>query len=79
MYFDNVDILVYVSTFFVVVVGTLLSVTLWRVLNILGYVERTLAYVDHVREILSHWEAIPMKLLDRVLESAFSSGKKGKK
>lgn len=49
MAMTNVDILVYLGIFFTCVVGTLLSIALWRALKILGYVERILSYADHVR------------------------------
>lgn len=78
MALTNVDILVYLGIFFTLVVGTLLSIVLWRVLNILGYAQRILAYADHVRETLSHWETLPFKFLDRILDVAFSTGKKKK-
>ena len=78
MPFSNVDILVYLGIFFLLVVGTLLSIALWRVLNILRYAERILSYADHVRDILFHWESIPLKFLDRVLDMAFGDNKKKK-
>lgn len=79
MPFSNVDLLVYLGILFTTVVGTLLTVVLWRVLKILGYAQRILAYADHVRDTLSHWETLPFKLLDRVFELAMGSGTKKKK
>lgn len=79
MPFTNVDLLVYLGILFTTVVGTLLTVVLWRVLKILGYAQRILAYADHVRDTLSHWETLPFKLLDRVFELAMGSGTKKKK
>lgn len=79
MALTNVDVLVYLGIFFTAVVGTLLSVVLWRVLKILGYAQRILAYADHVRDTLSHWETLPFKLLDRVFDLAMGSGTKKKK
>ena len=79
MSLTNVDVLVYLGIFFTTVVGTLLSVALWRVLKILGYAQRILAYADHVRDTLSHWETLPFKLLDRVFDLALGGGSKKKK
>lgn len=79
MPFSNVDLLVYLGILFTTVVGTLLTVVLWRVLKILGYAQRILAYADHVRDTLSHWETLPFKLLDRVFDLAINSGMKKKK
>jgi hypothetical protein len=79
MPFSNVDILVYLGIFFTLVVGTLLSVVLWRVLKILGYAQRILAYADHVRATLANWETLPFKLLDHVFELVLGSGTKKKK
>jgi hypothetical protein len=79
MLISNVDVLVYLGIFFTLVVGTLLSIVLWRVLKILGYAQAILAYVDHVRQTLSHWETIPFKFLDHIFDLAIGSGKKKKK
>lgn len=79
MPFSNVDLLVYLGILFTTVVGTLLTVVLWRVLKILGYAQRIFAYADHVRDTLSHWETLPFKLLDRVFDLAMNSGTKKKK
>lgn len=79
MELTNVDILVYAGIFFTVVVGTLLSVVLWRVLKILGYAQRILAYADHVRDVLSNWETLPFKLIERVFDLALGGGSKKKK
>ena len=79
MPFSNVDLLVYLGILFTTVVGTLLTVVLWRVLKILGYAQRILAYADHVRDTLTHWETLPFKLLDRVFDLAMGSGTKKKK
>ena len=79
MPFNNVDLLVYLGILFTTVVGTLLTVVLWRVLKILGYAQRILAYADHVRDTLTHWETLPFKLLDRVFDLAMGSGTKKKK
>lgn len=76
---SNVDVLVYLGIFFIAVVGTLLSIVLWRVLKILGYARAILAYADHVRVTLSHWETLPFKLIDRVFDLAMGDGKKKRK
>lgn len=78
MNLSNVDILVYLGIFFTLVVGTLLSIVLWRLLGILGYVRRILAYADHVRGVLAHWETLPFKMLDHVFDLVTGSGKKHK-
>ena len=51
---------------FSIVIGTLLSVVLYRVFIILGRVEKTLEYIDHIRNILEMWERIPFDLLKKL-------------
>ncbi|MFA6091031.1 MAG: hypothetical protein WC774_04640 [Candidatus Gracilibacteria bacterium] len=51
---------------FSIIIGTLLSAVLYRVLIILRRVEKTLEYIDHIREILEMWERIPFDLLKKL-------------
>ncbi len=51
---------------FSIVIGTLLSAVLYRVFIILGRVEKTLEYIDHMREILEMWERIPFDILKKL-------------
>jgi len=51
---------------FSIIIGTLLSAVLYRVFIILGRVEKTLEYIDHIREILEMWERIPFDLLKKL-------------
>jgi hypothetical protein len=75
----NVDILVYLAIFFTVVVGSLAAGVLYRAFKILGYAERIMSYVDHVRGMLLHWETLPLRFLDHVLDAVMGGGKKKKR
>lgn len=63
---DTKLILDIVLIVFSVIVGTLLSLVLYRIFVILGRVERALEYIDHVRDILQMWERIPFELLKKL-------------
>lgn len=62
---DTKLILDIVLIVFSVIVGSLLSLVLYRLFVILGRVERTLEYIDHIREVLQMWERIPFELLKK--------------
>ncbi|MDD5198096.1 MAG: hypothetical protein PHN60_04540 [Candidatus Gracilibacteria bacterium] len=51
---------------FSIIVGTLLSLVLYRLYIILGRVEKTMEFVDHIREMLEMWERIPFELLKKL-------------
>ena len=51
---------------FSVIIGTLLSLVLYRAYIILGRVEKAVEFVDHIREMLEMWERIPFELLKKV-------------
>lgn len=51
---------------FSIIIGTLFSAVLYRVFIILGRVEKTLEYIDHIREILEMWERIPFDILKKL-------------
>jgi len=51
---------------FSVIVGTLLSLVLYRAFIILGRVEKAMEFIDHVREMLEMWERIPFELLKKL-------------
>jgi len=51
---------------FSVIVGTLLSLVLYRLFIILGRVEKTMEFIDHIREMLEMWERIPFEILKKL-------------
>lgn len=51
---------------FSIIVGTLLSLVLYRTYIILGRVEKTMEFIDHIREMLEMWERIPFELLKKL-------------
>lgn len=51
---------------FSIIVGTLLSLVLYRLYIILGRVEKTMEFIDHIREMLEMWERIPFELLKKL-------------
>ncbi|NCP76568.1 hypothetical protein GW819_00430 [Candidatus Gracilibacteria bacterium] len=63
---DTKFILDIVLITFSVIVGTLLSLVLYRAFIILGRVEKTMEFIDHVREMLEMWERIPFELLKKL-------------
>ncbi len=64
---DTRFILDIILIIFSTVIGTLLALVLHRVYMILGRVENTLDYIDHVREIVEMWERIPLELLKKFM------------
>lgn len=63
---DTRLILDFILIFFSVVIGTLLSLVLYRMFLILGKIERTLEFIDHIREMLEMWERIPFEILKKI-------------
>lgn len=63
---DTRLILDFILIFFSVVIGTLLSLVLYRLFLILGKIERTLEFIDHIREMLEMWERIPFEILKKI-------------
>lgn len=63
---DTALILDIVLITFSVIVGTLLSLVLYRLYIILGRVEKTMEFIDHIREMLEMWERIPFELLKKL-------------
>lgn len=51
---------------FSIIVGTLLSLVLYRAYIILGRVEKAMEFVDHIREMLEMWERIPFEILKKI-------------
>lgn len=51
---------------FSIIVGTLLSLVLFRLYIILGRVEKTMEFIDHIREMLEMWERIPFEILKKL-------------
>ncbi|HBB27088.1 TPA: hypothetical protein DCZ36_01150 [Candidatus Gracilibacteria bacterium] len=63
---DTQLILDIVLIVFSIIVGTLLSLVLFRLYIILGRVEKTMEFIDHIREMLEMWERIPFELLKKL-------------
>lgn len=51
---------------FTTITGTLLSMVLYRTYIILGRVEKTMEFVDHIRQTLEMWERLPFELLKKL-------------
>ncbi|MDD5377242.1 MAG: hypothetical protein PHH16_03935 [Candidatus Gracilibacteria bacterium] len=51
---------------FSLIIGTLLSLVLFRLYIILGRIEKTMEFIDHIREILEMWERIPFEILKKL-------------
>ena len=63
---EPITLLIYVAIIFIIVVGTLLSLVLFRLLGILTKTDHVFGYIDHVRGLLESWEQIPIKLLQKI-------------
>lgn len=66
MIMDTKLILDIILIVFSTIVGTLLSLVLYRLYIILGRVEKTIEFIDHIREMLEMWERIPFELLKKL-------------
>ncbi|MDD2891880.1 MAG: hypothetical protein PHQ95_02855 [Candidatus Gracilibacteria bacterium] len=63
---DTQLILDSILIFFSVIIGTLLSLVLYRAFIILGKVEKIMEFIDQIREMLEMWERIPFELLKKI-------------
>lgn len=63
---DTQIILDIILIVFTTIVGTLLSLVLYRAYIILGRVEKTMEFIDHIREMLEMWERIPFEILKKI-------------
>lgn len=63
---DTQLILDSILIFFSVIVGTLLSLVLYRAFIILGKVEKIMEFIDQIRKMLEMWERIPLELLKKI-------------
>ncbi len=63
---DTTLILNIIFIVFSIIIGTLLSLVLYRAYIILGRVEKTLEYVDHIREMIAMWEQIPFEIIKKI-------------
>lgn len=68
---EPINILIYLSIFFLVITGPLAILVLFRLARILGRLDRVTEYVDHVRGLLEQWEQLPLKLLEGVFGKFF--------
>lgn len=66
MIMDTKLILDIILIVFSTIVGTLLSLVLYRLYIILGRVEKTIEFIDHIREMLEMWERIPFEILKKL-------------
>lgn len=65
---EPITILIYIAIVFSVIIGTLLSLVLFRLLRILTKADHVLDYIDHVRNLLERWEQLPFRLLQSLFE-----------
>jgi len=63
--FTSMDVLLYSSSFAIIILAIFLSVLIFRVIQILGPIHRILKYVDHVRWLFESWEKIPVDLIKK--------------
>ncbi len=74
MEFTILEILYFVLTITVVVIGTLLSVILWKVLKIVNTLEEITQLYNQVKEILALYRQIPNFVWEAIKNALF--GKK---
>lgn len=51
---------------FTALTGTLLSMVLYRAYIILGKVEKTMEFVEHIRHTIEMWERLPYELVKKL-------------
>ena len=64
----SLDLLYFVLAFFVTILGTLLSIILFRVMKILGVVQEVAMYYYKVKQILGYYSHIPDMLKEKIIE-----------
>ncbi|MDD2566046.1 MAG: hypothetical protein PHZ26_05285 [Candidatus Gracilibacteria bacterium] len=68
---EPINILIYVSTIVIAVVGTLLSISLYRIAKILTKVDKITDYIEHVKGIIETWEQLPIKFITKLINKFF--------
>lgn len=68
---EPINILIYVSTIVIAVVGTLLSISLYRIAKILTKVDKITDYIEHVKWIIETWEQLPIKFITKLINKFF--------
>ena len=75
----SLDILYIVLSIFTTIIGTLLSIVLFRVIKIMWPVLEMLWYYKQFKSYLSAYAQIPAMVKERVFEVVWDIGKKSKK
>lgn len=68
---EPITILIIVSTIFIIIIWTLLSIILFKFLRIINKVTQIIDYIDHIRDLLQTWESIPIKFITKIIKRIF--------
>ncbi|EKE30368.1 MAG: hypothetical protein ACD_2C00001G0018 [uncultured bacterium (gcode 4)] len=68
---EPITILIYVSTVVIAALWIFLSMVLYRAYSIMTKVDRIIEYIDHIKDTLRSWEAIPTKFIAKMLKKHF--------
>lgn len=70
---EPITILIYLSIVFVCIIGTLLSIILFRLVRVFNKIDRIITYGEHISDLLESWEQIPIKFFKWILDRVFKS------
>ncbi len=60
-------ILTYILIALSLIIGPMIIVMLYKMIRILSKIEKTMLFVDHVRDLLETWERLPMELVKKCM------------
>ncbi len=60
-------ILTYILIALSLIIGPMVIVMLYKMIRILSKIEKTMLFVDHVRDLLETWERLPMELVKKCM------------
>jgi len=60
-------ILTYILIALSLIIGPMVIVMLYKMIRILSKIEKTMLFVDHVRDLLETWERLPLELVKKCM------------
>ena len=61
----SMDVLLYSASFAIIILAIFLSILIFRVIQILGPINRILKYIDHIRWLFESWEKMPVEFIKK--------------
>ncbi|MDD4530316.1 MAG: hypothetical protein PHO80_02060 [Candidatus Gracilibacteria bacterium] len=65
---EPMTLLIYVSTFIIAIVGTLLSVFLFKVIRIMNRIEHIVEFVERIQSYVEYLESWPVALIKKLFK-----------